>query len=304
MNEVVRIPFLDGEVLAVEQGGKKLVALRPIVDDLGLDYSTQHRKLRNASWARMVIIPMRLPDQDRSRDHSFVELGTLGTWLVGVGESKVAPEIRPLLIEMQAKLADHIERFFTGQGPASTLVAPTPILPQSAEQWLSAGPELLKAFVIQTERVAELQPKAQLHDDWLDDNEVISLAEAAKDLAQAGLLPAVSSHYHLCELLTAEKWVTKPGGRYSPAPWTLREDTVYLTTRWPKSGPVWTDPKTGRQRHRRATIFLTRAGLAELYRLLVLRRDYPYGVVRAITGEAEFQPIELVERLPQVRSDR
>lgn len=288
MSEVVRIPFLDGEVLAINENDRTLILLKPIVEELGLDYSGQHAKLRAASWARMEIISMRAPDQDRSRDHTVVDLRTLGTWLVGIKEGKVPSGVRPLLVEMQAKLADHIEKFFDDRHvlPSSSL----PSLPEDrrglAHLVALAGAEVLAL----QDRVAELAPKAQLHDDWLDDSEeIISLAEAAKDLAQAGLLPSVSSHAHLCRLLLDEKWVTKPGGRYSPAPWTLRGDTIYLTTRWPKSGRVWRDPKTGHEKIRRQTIFLTRAGLAELYRLLIMRRDHPYGVVRPLN--ADFAPL-------------
>lgn len=109
MTDLVTIPFRDGEVLAVEVDGKPRVILRPALERLGVDYSTQLAKLRSRSWASVGLCPT----QDQYRDMVTVDVRTFLMLLATIDERRVSLEIRPLLIAYQNEVADVIERHFT-----------------------------------------------------------------------------------------------------------------------------------------------------------------------------------------------
>lgn len=117
--ELVHIPFRDGEVLAVEFNGKPHVVLRPALEAIGLDYSTQLAKLRSRSWACVGLCPTQIPGDDQRRDVVVVDVRTFLMLLATIDERRVAIEIRPTLVAFQNEIADVIERHFmkTNGGP-------------------------------------------------------------------------------------------------------------------------------------------------------------------------------------------
>ena len=42
MNEVIRVPFAENEITVVEANGRKYVALKPLVEALGLNWVAQY----------------------------------------------------------------------------------------------------------------------------------------------------------------------------------------------------------------------------------------------------------------------
>lgn len=114
MTEIVTIPFHNGEVLAVEADGKPRVILRPALEHLGVDYSTQLAKLRRRSWASVGLCPT----QDQYRDMVTVDVRTFLMLLATIDESRVAPEVRSLLVAYQNEVADVIDRHFNRDGSA------------------------------------------------------------------------------------------------------------------------------------------------------------------------------------------
>ena len=46
MNEIVRIPFHGNEILAIEKNGRKYVAMKPIVEAIGLEWKKQQEIIK------------------------------------------------------------------------------------------------------------------------------------------------------------------------------------------------------------------------------------------------------------------
>ncbi|MFD1546925.1 phage antirepressor N-terminal domain-containing protein [Nonomuraea guangzhouensis] len=113
MSEIVQIPFHGREVLAVEDGGKPFVILKPALEHLGLDYKNQHEKLRRKSWACMVLRTMQLPGDSQRREHTTVDVRTFLMLLATIDEHRVHEDVRGLLIQFQSEVADVIEAYFT-----------------------------------------------------------------------------------------------------------------------------------------------------------------------------------------------
>lgn len=114
-SEVVRVPFHGDDLLCVEVGGRPHVILRPAIEALGLDYSTQVRKLRGKSWARVGMMPTR-DSAGRTQEAITVDVRTFLMLLATIDEDRVAGSVRPKLVAYQAEVADAIESYFTRGG--------------------------------------------------------------------------------------------------------------------------------------------------------------------------------------------
>jgi len=112
---VVPVPFRGGEVLAVEIDGKPNIVLKPFVESLGIDYSSQVRKLRNRSWAVMGETPTTGAD-GKTYVMTTVDVRTALMLLATINENNLSDELRPLLVAYQSEVADVIEAYFTKGG--------------------------------------------------------------------------------------------------------------------------------------------------------------------------------------------
>lgn len=112
MTEIVRVPFHGDEILTVEVDGKPNVILKPAIEGLGLDYWTQVQKLRNKSWARTSLVPVR-DSAGRTQDTTVVDIRTFLMLLATIDEKRVAVDVAPKLIAYQSEVADAIESYWT-----------------------------------------------------------------------------------------------------------------------------------------------------------------------------------------------
>jgi G3E family GTPase len=109
---VVRVPFNGDEILTTEVDGKPHVILRPALERLGVDYSTQLRKLKGKSWARVGTSPT----QDQYRDMVTVDTRTFMMLLATIDENRVAADVKDVVVAYQAEVADAIEAYWTKGG--------------------------------------------------------------------------------------------------------------------------------------------------------------------------------------------
>lgn len=115
MNEIVRVPFRNTEVFTVGIGGKPHIILKPAIESIGLDYSTQLQKLRRRSWAVVGQCPTTGPD-GKTYNMVTVDVRTFLMLLATIDETRVAEEVRPLLVAYQQEVADAIESYWTQGG--------------------------------------------------------------------------------------------------------------------------------------------------------------------------------------------
>jgi hypothetical protein len=106
------VKFRHHQLLCLEQDDQIWVAMRPVVEGMGLAWQVQQRKL-NASTDRFCVTIMvtQVPGDDQSREHLFIPLERLFGWLMTIHPNKVAPEIRAEVIAYQKEcdrvLAQH-----------------------------------------------------------------------------------------------------------------------------------------------------------------------------------------------------
>lgn len=113
--EVAKIDLSVGSIDTVMVDGEPHVVFRPAVEAIGLAYSAQLRKLRDRSWANRVDIAT-VAEDGKTRQMAAVDIRTFLMWLATVNETKVAPEIRPVLVAYQRETTDAVRDYWTKGG--------------------------------------------------------------------------------------------------------------------------------------------------------------------------------------------
>ncbi|MGW4028193.1 phage antirepressor N-terminal domain-containing protein [Streptomyces sp. NPDC004838] len=113
--EVVKLDLSAGSIHTVLVDGQPHVVLRPAVEDLGLDYSTQLAKLRKRSWAVVGQSPTTGAD-GKTYEMKVVPVRTFLMLLATINENRVAESVRPTLVAFQNETADAIEAYWTRGG--------------------------------------------------------------------------------------------------------------------------------------------------------------------------------------------
>lgn len=114
--KVVKLDLSAGSIHTTLVDGRPNIVLKPAIEDLGLAYSTQLRKLKTRSWACVSQTDMQMPGDDQTRSHTTVPVRTFLMLLANVNENRVAENIRPTLIAFQNETADVIEAYWTEGG--------------------------------------------------------------------------------------------------------------------------------------------------------------------------------------------
>lgn len=114
-HEIVKLDLTAGSIETVMVDGEPHVVFRPAVEAIGLDYSTQLRKLRGRSWVNRRDIPT-VAEDGKTRSMAAVDVRTFLMWLATVNENKVAPEIRPTLVAYQRETTTAVNSYWTQGG--------------------------------------------------------------------------------------------------------------------------------------------------------------------------------------------
>ena len=102
MNALISIPFHQKALTLIDHHGKPYVAMRPIVDGMGLNWKGQQAKLQNRFDSTVAIIHT-VAEDGRKREMLCLPLEKLTTWLLTVNPRKVKPAIRPAIERYQAE---------------------------------------------------------------------------------------------------------------------------------------------------------------------------------------------------------
>lgn len=127
--ETALVPFHGHQLLTFKDGETIRVAMRPICEAIGLDWSAQFRRIeRHAVMAEGVAI-MATPSQGGTQETVTLPLDCLNGWLFGIDTNRVKPEIQGLLIEYQRECFAALAAYWQ-QGVATNPRARAATIPQ------------------------------------------------------------------------------------------------------------------------------------------------------------------------------
>ena len=114
----VSVPFHDGAIpcLLDAQDPTPYVLLRPVCDELGLEYEAQHKRLRQQPWA-VVDTKSLAANDDSDTNVAVVDRLTFAMWLATLNAARLRrPGARAKVELYQRDAARAVERFFYGAG--------------------------------------------------------------------------------------------------------------------------------------------------------------------------------------------
>mgnify|MGYP003083390995 CR=1 FL=1 len=184
MRELTQVPFHDTTIYTTADGA--YVALRPVCESLGLDFSGQLQRLRNQAWTCMGVIPTQMPGDDQSREMVFIDRRTFTMWLATIDTSRVKNErTRELVRTYQCEAADALDKYFNEGIAVNPRMAQPPSDRDKAVARAAGLADLIGKF------------RGIIDDDYLDAKARIVLARAMGDTPEieAGARPLYIQDY-------------------------------------------------------------------------------------------------------------
>lgn len=115
MTKLVTVDFHDDTLFAVDRPEGVLVALKPISDRLGLDWTAQLRRTKRDPVLAEGMVIMAIPSLGGAQETAVLPLHLLPGWLFGIGANQVKPDARPAVLLYQRECHEALFRHFMGR---------------------------------------------------------------------------------------------------------------------------------------------------------------------------------------------
>ncbi|EPL3924767.1 phage antirepressor N-terminal domain-containing protein [Morganella morganii] len=109
----INVPFHGDNLYLVSYEGQPFVAMRPFIENMGLDWASQYTKIKQRFKTCVVNITMQLPCDNQRRSVVCLALKKLTGWLHTININKVRPEIRDKVAAYQDKSDDVLYEYWT-----------------------------------------------------------------------------------------------------------------------------------------------------------------------------------------------
>jgi hypothetical protein len=126
MSEIVSIDFYGNSIVAVLKEGVPYVAMKPICENIGLQWEAQLKRIKRNPVLEtcMSIMDMQMPGDDQRRELAFLPLDMLNGWLFGVDVNRVKPELKDKLVRYQKECYTVLFKHFFKQPEQPAQVTP------------------------------------------------------------------------------------------------------------------------------------------------------------------------------------
>lgn len=121
--QLIPVPFYEDTVVLVGQGDHPYVAMKTVVTNMGLDWKSQHVKLK-ANPERWGVVEITTPSVGGPQVSSCLPLRKLASWLMTISPNKVNPELREKIVRYQNECDDALWDYWT-KGSATRAGAPS-----------------------------------------------------------------------------------------------------------------------------------------------------------------------------------
>lgn len=182
--KLLTLDFHGAPLILVEHDGQPYVAMKNVVEGMGLDWSAQRKKLVEPRWQGMAITA--IPSPGGPQDAFCIPLRKLPAWLSSIQLRRIALDLQPRVAKYQDECDDALWNYWT-KGHAVNPRASQPFrVPQTLSEALRLAADLeeqrqtLSCKVAeQADDIAVLEPKAAVAD-------ALACAEGALTVGDAG----------------------------------------------------------------------------------------------------------------------
>lgn len=111
---VAAVDFHGARLVTALVGDVPHVAMKPIAEHLGLNWSGQHQRIRRHPVLMRSICILHMESSRGERDAVALPIGLISGWLFGVKVNMVKPHLRDLLITYQAECFAVLDAYWRG----------------------------------------------------------------------------------------------------------------------------------------------------------------------------------------------
>lgn len=111
-DQLFPVPFHGDTLVLVAHGDEPFVAMKPVVENMGLAWQTQHRKMLEKFGATITIM-VTVGEDGKNREMVCLPLRKLPAWLYSINPRKVAPELREKIVRYQEECDEILWRYWT-----------------------------------------------------------------------------------------------------------------------------------------------------------------------------------------------
>lgn len=148
MNQVQNISFHGQTVPVFSHNNQHYVAMKPIVENIGLDWVSQYKKIQRSEILKSGMVMMTIPATDgKTYETACLPLDYLNGWLFGVDARRVKPEIRSRLLTYQRECFRVLNEYFN---PKAIQPKPIKALPSGLTHEQQAEVKALHNILIQS----------------------------------------------------------------------------------------------------------------------------------------------------------
>lgn len=213
-NDIVEVPF-NGSMMIAQRfdDGEIYTALKPICENIGIDFNGQKQRLERTPWATMCVMHTVAAD-GKNRDMTAISRKTLTMWLATIDTNRLSDEqARHNVTVYQQEAAEALDKYFNEGGAirVSDADSDEDIMARAvlvAQKTIERKNQQLQAKDAQ---IRELEPKAQALDDFTNVEDRLLIRDAAKVLSNAG---TPIKEKQLREWMADHNWIFKSGGSW------------------------------------------------------------------------------------------
>lgn len=110
--EYLNVNFLGSEIMVINHNGEPFVAMRTVVDGMGLDWASQFVKIKQR-FKSIVVEITTVAGDERNRSMLCLPLRKLFGWMMTINPDKVAPHKKQAIIRYQEECDDVLWQYWT-----------------------------------------------------------------------------------------------------------------------------------------------------------------------------------------------
>lgn len=159
MNEIQKIDFHGSKIAVIEKDGKQYVAMKPIVEAMGLAWKKQIELIKRdpVLSKASVTIPGIVAGDGKEREMFCLPINKLNGWLFKISASRYSGKRREMIIRYQEECYDVLYNYFhkgAAVNPAEDLAMVVNTLGQEIERRIFAE----EALAVAVSAISELKP--------------------------------------------------------------------------------------------------------------------------------------------------
>lgn len=112
-SQLTTVDFYGQPLIATQLNGKTYVAMKPICENIGLDWDAQRQRIRRHPVLNQGAVVITVPSAGGDQQTACLPLDMLNGWLFSVDVYRVREEVQPRLIRYQFECFEVLSRHFT-----------------------------------------------------------------------------------------------------------------------------------------------------------------------------------------------